>query len=72
MSIYDYTLKDREGNDVPMSNYKGKVILIFSASGTQSYQGYAIMTSCTADSPSNLWQIEKRRSRICSFVCFFL
>ena len=37
---------------------KGKVILIFSASGTQSYQGYAIMTSCTADSPSNLWQIE--------------
>ena len=37
---------------------KGKVILIFSASGTQSYQGYAIMTSCTADTPSNLWQIE--------------
>ena len=37
---------------------KGKVILIFSANGTQSYQGYAIMTSCTADSPSNLWQIE--------------
>ena len=37
---------------------KGKVILIFSASGTQSYQGYAIMTSCTEESPSNLWQIE--------------
>lgn len=37
---------------------KGKVILIFSANGTQSYQGYAIMTSCTADNPSNLWQIE--------------
>ena len=28
MSIYDYTLKDRKGNDVPMSNYKGKVLLI--------------------------------------------
>ena len=37
---------------------KGKVILIFSANGTQSYQGYAIMTSYSADSPSNLWQIE--------------
>ena len=37
---------------------KGKVILIFSVNGTQSYQGYAIMTSYSADSPSNLWQIE--------------
>ena len=37
---------------------KGKVILIFSANGAQSYQGYAIMTSCTAETPSNLWQIE--------------
>ena len=37
---------------------KGRVILIFSANGTQSYQGYAIMTSFCADTPSNLWQIE--------------
>ena len=28
MSIYDYTVKDRKGNDVSMSNYKGKVLLI--------------------------------------------
>ena len=43
MSIYDYTLKDREGNDVPMSNYKGKVILIVNtATGcgfTPQYEG---------------------------------
>lgn len=37
---------------------KGNVILIFSVSGTQSYKGYAIMTSFSADTPSNLWQIE--------------
>ena len=37
---------------------KGKVILIFSASGTQSFQGYAIMTSYSADSPSHIWQVE--------------
>ena len=28
MSIYDFTVKDRKGNDVPLSNYKGKVLLI--------------------------------------------
>ena len=28
MSIYDCTVKDRKGNDVPLSNYKGKVLLI--------------------------------------------
>jgi len=37
---------------------KGKVILIFSANASQSYQGYAIMTSFSADSPSNLWQVD--------------
>ena len=37
---------------------KGNVILIFSVNGTQSYKGYAIMTSCSADTSSNLWQIE--------------
>ena len=28
MSIYNYTVKDTEGNDVSLSNYKGKVLLI--------------------------------------------
>ncbi|MCD7771586.1 MAG: glutathione peroxidase [Oscillospiraceae bacterium] len=28
MSIYDYTVKDGSGNDVSLSNYKGKVLLI--------------------------------------------
>jgi len=28
MSIYDFTVKDSKGNDVPLSNYKGKVLLI--------------------------------------------
>ena len=37
---------------------KNKVILIFSANGTQSYQGYGIMTSYSSDRPSNIWQIE--------------
>ena len=37
---------------------KGKVILIFSVNGTQIYKGYAIMTSFSAESPSNLWQLE--------------
>ena len=27
-SIYDYVVKDMEGNDVPLSDYKGKVLLI--------------------------------------------
>lgn len=27
-SIYDFTVKDIHGNDVPLSNYKGKVVLI--------------------------------------------
>lgn len=28
MSIYDYVVKDRKGNDVLLSDYKGKVLLI--------------------------------------------
>ena len=28
MSIYDFTVKDIKGNDVPLSEYKGKVLLI--------------------------------------------
>ncbi|XP_047963605.1 probable glutathione peroxidase 2 [Salvia hispanica] len=27
-SVYDFTVKDIHGNDVPLSNYKGKVLLI--------------------------------------------
>ena len=43
MSIYDFTVKDRKGNDVPMSNFKGKVLLIVNtATGcgfTPQYEG---------------------------------
>ena len=28
MSVYDYTLKDRKGNEVSMKDYEGKVLLI--------------------------------------------
>lgn len=28
MSIYDYSVKDRKGNDFSLSNFKGKVVLI--------------------------------------------
>ena len=28
MNIYDFAVKDSKGNDVPLSNYKGKVLLI--------------------------------------------
>ena len=28
MSIYDFTVKDAEGNDVPMESFKGKVLLV--------------------------------------------
>ena len=28
MTIYDFTVKDRKGNDVKMSDYRGKVLLI--------------------------------------------
>ena len=27
MQIYDYTIKDRKGKDVPMSNFKGKILI---------------------------------------------
>lgn len=43
MSIYDYAVKDRNGNDVSMSNFKGKVLLIVNtATGcgfTPQYEG---------------------------------
>ena len=28
MTIYDFTVKARDGSDVPLKNYKGKVLLI--------------------------------------------
>ena len=28
MSVYDFTVKDNKGNDVSLSEYKGKVLLI--------------------------------------------
>lgn len=28
MNVYDFTVKDSKGNDIPLSNYKGKVLLI--------------------------------------------
>ena len=43
MSIYDYTVKDRKGNDVSMNGFKGKVLLIVNtATGcgfTPQYEG---------------------------------
>ena len=43
MSIYDYSVKDRKGNDVSLENYKGKVLLIVNtATGcgfTPQYEG---------------------------------
>ena len=43
MSIYDYTVKDRQGNDVSISEFKGKVMLIVNtATGcgfTPQYEG---------------------------------
>ena len=28
MTIYDFTMKDNKGNDIPLSDYKGKVLLV--------------------------------------------
>ena len=43
MAIYDYTVKDRKGNDVSMADFKGKVLLIVNtATGcgfTPQYKG---------------------------------
>ena len=43
MSIYDYSVKDRKGNDVSLSQFKGKVLLIVNtATGcgfTPQYEG---------------------------------
>ena len=34
MGIYEYSIKDGKGNDVPLSDYKGKVILIVNSATT--------------------------------------
>ena len=43
MSIYDYTVKDRKGNDVSIANFKGRVLLVVNtATGcgfTPQYEG---------------------------------
>lgn len=43
MSIYDFTVKNAKGEDVPMSEYKGKVLLIVNTATecgfTPQYQG---------------------------------
>lgn len=43
MSIYDYTVKDRQGNDLSIGQFKGKVMLIVNtATGcgfTPQYEG---------------------------------
>ena len=43
MSIYDYSVKDRNGNDISMEKFKGKVLLIVNtATGcgfTPQYEG---------------------------------
>ena len=43
MSIYDYSVKNRNGEDVPISKFKGKVLLIVNtATGcgfTPQYEG---------------------------------
>ena len=63
MAIYDYTVKDRNGNDVPLSQYKGKVMLIVNtATGcgfTPQYEGL-----------ENLWKkFHDRGLEILDFPC---
>lgn len=42
-SPLDFTVKDIDGNDVPLSRYKGKVLLIVNtAAGNPSRNGYAV------------------------------
>jgi glutathione peroxidase len=53
MGLYDYIVKDSKGNDVSMSNYKGKVLLIVNtATGcgfTPQYQGLQLLYDKMAD-----------------------
>jgi glutathione peroxidase len=37
MTIYDYEVKDTKGNNVPLSNYKGKVLLIVNTAISSRY-----------------------------------
>ncbi len=43
MSVYDFTVKDNKGNDVSLSDYKGKVLLIVNTATkcglTPQYEG---------------------------------
>ena len=43
MSVYDFTVKDRKGNDVNLADYKGKVLLIVNTASkcgfTPQYDG---------------------------------
>lgn len=63
MAIYDYTVKDRHGNDVSMETFKGKVLLIVNtATGcgfTPQYKGL-----------EELWQkYHERGLEILDFPC---
>ena len=54
---------------------KGKVILIFSINGNQNFKGYAIMTSYSADTPSNIWKLDNTSIKLggnfsVSWLCY--
>ena len=57
-SLWATTIPNTKKLNDAFNKGEGNVILIFSASGTQSYQGYAIMTSNSSDTSSGLWKIE--------------
>ena len=58
-SVWATTVPNTKKLNDAFNKGEGNVILIFSASGTQSYQGYGIMTSnSSSEAASGLWQIE--------------